>query len=832
MMMPMKKTLPYIWGAAGIALITAMAPPAPAQQGDDAPLAVNEEEDAYAIADQLYQQAHAQGLDADSRIIVLNRAATLYADFARRFPRSARYKQALYRQAMCLEEAGDVNASSEILKKILQLKDGGAYAAAAAYKLGALAASRNLWDRAQGYYRIAIEKTDNRDLRYDATYRLGRVLLQKGQRAEAENCFKSVQVSRTAAGARPELIHASLMALAQLKTEDGKDAEALAYYEQLASLQGVDARTRGTATLQAARLASRLGKVREAQEYYSRLSGMAGMEKYVGEAQMESILTLYKNQNYQDVIDQATRNYIQLDDPVKEARRALIVGQSYMELKRYSEASQWFRVAEQAQPRTSLAAEAAYRRLVCIQQSRSGNFFDAAGRYLATYAADSATAQLPINDLVRLMYADRLMQVDTDQAAAQFDSINFNNLPESVRPEAEYKKAWCAAQGTAFDPVPTLDHFISSYPQDSRLPDALALRGTSLLKQNKAGQARVDFDRVINEFPASRVVPVCLQRAAQACSAESNSKDMVKYYEKLIAVAQTARVKPAAIAEAHYSIARALYEKTPAEAVGHFEQARTIDPDRYGAVVSLSLVQCYFKMQDAEKLLSSLEDLKRNYKSSYDGLPAAIPRWCGWMCYQSRNYLKADEYLTDAIARAPREKYTDASGQEKDRPKVEPLVWKTLARTRLELRQFASGLEAAENYVSMEQQPYRKAEGMRDKALLLIGLERYEEARKLCEEAIALGIDGPIKSSIFIALGDAWYAEKQYSEAAKYYGRTANIVSDQELKPLALYKIVKALKHCGKEAEAAQYETSLKTDFPNWQPTGSAAFLIKDDTAQ
>jgi TolA-binding protein len=81
-----------------------------------------------------------------------------------------------------------------------------------------------------------------------------------------------------------------------------------------------------------------------------------------------------------------------------------------------------------------------------------------------------------------------------------------------------------------------------------------------------------------------------------------------------------------------------------------------------------------------------------------------------------------------------------------------------------------------------------------------------------------MGIDGPIKSTIFITLGDACYLDAQYSEAAKYYGRTANVVSDKELKPLALYKITMALKKCGKAGEAAQYEQSLKTEFPNWTP--------------
>ena len=127
----------------------------------------------------------------------------------------------------------------------------------------------------------------------------------------------------------------------------------------------------------------------------------------------------------------------------------------------------------------------------------------------------------------------------------------------------------------------------------------------------------------------------------------------------------------------------------------------------------------------------------------------------------------------------------------------------------------------------MESQPYRKAEGLRDQALLLIGLNRAAEARKLCEEAIAMGIDGPIKSALFMTLGDGFFADKQYAEAAKYYGRTANVVSDKEMKPTALYKIVRALQLCDKSGEAAQYEENLRSEFPGWVPDAATMLMME-----
>lgn len=807
--------------------LSALALPIAAQQGHDAPLVANQEADTYAIAIQVYSQAR-NTTEPGSRSAAMARAAELFGNYVRKFPRAANRDQALYLQASCLEEAGDTVNSNAKLGELANNYHG-EYAAGAAYKLGTQSADRQLWDKAMGYFQICTRETKRAELRNDAMYRLGRAQLQAGQRKEAESTFRGLQVLQ---GVKPQIVASSLLALAQMKTEDGNDAEAYALFRNLLDKSGLDNTMRGTATLQAARLAAKLDKAEESQEYYARLNKIPGMEKYAAEAQLESMLVLYKDKKYNEVVRRSATATIRLEDPAKEAKRCLIIGQSCMETKQYSPAAQWFAGAEAAQPGTPMAADAGYRRLICIQQVSGQNFFHQAEKYLNTYAAPgSATAGLPCIDLVRLMYADRMMLADTNAASRQFEALNLTQLPDAVRADAEYKKAWCAAQGDQYDPVPTLDHFIATYPEDKRLPDALALRGVALAKQNKTGQALADFDRVIKEFPQSETAAVCWQRAAQTCSTADPAR-MIHYYEGLIQfyadlVKRGGKNKPAAIAEAHYNIACAQYETEPAKAVPHFREARTLNSEQYASLVDLRLVQCFFKMKDADNLKTALQALESGNEATYRGLPPAILRWCGWSCFQARDYAGANKYLTDALVREPRERFTDENGQEMERPKVEPIVWKTLARARLELRLFGPGLEAANHYVSIEKQPYRKAEGMRDKAQLLIGLKRGAEARKLCEEAIAMGIDGPIKSALFITLGDACFADGKYSDAAKYYGRTANVVSDKELKPAALYKIAIALHKCGKDGEASQYEQNLQSEFPDWSPDANMRLLME-----
>lgn len=811
--------------ALGVTLV-----PAFAQQpaAEDAPLVANAEVDGFAIAEQLYTQARTT-TDASARAQAMKQAAELFARFTAKFPKSSNCQKAMYLQAICQSEAGDAAASNSTLGTLAN-NHKGEYAAAAAYKLANQATERQLWAKAIGFYHITVRETQRTELRNDALYRLGRAQLQSGKRKDAESTFRTLQVVQ---GIDPLILQTSLLSMAQMKTEDGKDAEAYALFRNILSLNTLDERVRGTATLQAARLAARLGKNDESQQLYNRLSSIKGMEKYQAEAQMENILSLYRAGKHAEVVRRASAQPRSLDDPAKEARRSIMVGQSAMEIKQYEAAALWFEMAERAQPGTPLAADAGYRRIICIQQVRGVNFFQQAEKYLNTYAAPgSATCALPCVDLVRLMYADRLMSSDIAAAARQFDALNFDNLPEAVRPDALYKKSWTAAQGTSYDPLPSLTQYIESFPADHRMPEALTLRGTFLGKQSKTSEALADFDRVIRDYPDSESTAVCWQRAAKLCAGRDADK-MVHYYkgfikrcEEMTNNGQT--VKPGALAEAHYNIAGVLAEKSPAEAVSHFQEARTLYPEQYASLVDLRLVQCFFKMKDAENLKNALEVLERSNQASYNALPPAILRWCGWTRFQTQDYLSANKYLSDALMREPREKYTAADGSEQERPKVEPIVWKTLAKSRLELRLFSRGLEAAEHYVSMEKQPYRLAEGMRDQAMLLIGLNRGAEARKVCETAIALGIDGPIKSSLFITLGDACYVDKEYSEAAKYYGRTANVVSDKELKPLALYKITCALKKCGKDGEAAQYEQALKNEFPQWSPANSVMLKLDD----
>ncbi|MFI3243032.1 MAG: tetratricopeptide repeat protein [Akkermansia sp.] len=793
-------------------------------------LHANQERDSLAIAEQLYNQALDASTTPQDKAMILSRAAQLFSTFSKKYPRSTYLPRALYLQAACVMESGNIAQANQLLANLANTTQG-EYAAAAAYKLGTQAAANQSWDVAAGYFQIVVQQTQRAQLGNDARFRLAKSLQQQNKLQEAMPIYEHL-IGMPNLDAN--LLSSAIFSLAQLKTQLNLNEDAYALFVRLLQMPNLPSSLLGNATLQAARLATILGKSAEAKSHYASLSTIQGMDIYRGEAQFEQIATLYRNKDYKQLVSLVAGGLAPIADPAQVAARDLIIGQALLELKHFDEAAYYFETAEKAAPDPARAAEAGYRRIVAAQLAKNGQVFALAENYLKNYTNRPETAQNALNDVVRFLYADHLMASNVDEAARQFAALNLDNLPQDIRPNAQFHQAWCASKATnggGMDPVTILKQFIESYPEHEKLPNALVLRAACLIKIGKLNEGLKDYDEVIKRFPDSDFAALSWQAAAQACSDAKRDSQMISYYQGLIQ--NCPKVKSSALAEAHFNLARAFYQDKPEESIAHFIEARRLDEKRYKSTVDFNLVQCYFKLQQHAELEAALEELKKSNAKAYGDLPAAIFRWCGWMNYQNKEYLKANSYLTASLQQEKEtESYTAPDGQVLQRPKVEPIVWKTLARTRLELGLYKDGLDPARHYVEMESLPYRKAEGMRDEAQILIGLKRSDEAIALAEQAIEMGVDGPLKSSIFLTLGDACYAKYDFTEAAKYYGRTANIVSDKNMKPIALYKIAVALKEAGKNGEAEIYRQSLKKEFPDWTPTGKLSKFMLDIAAE
>lgn len=772
---------------------------------EDAPemggLRANPSEDLFAVAETIYASANTPEAKNNyrERARLLSLAAQKYSSYVARFPNSSRTSDALYKEAMCYLNLGQEENSYPLFQRIVAYYPTGPVSAAAAYRLATFAVQQGKYVDAQRYYRFANQHTDKAELRYDSAYRLAKVYLFMNQKAEAAVAFSSIAYDPVV----PENFrNASLIALGSLEVEANRLESALAIYEKLAQSKQLAPAGMATVLFQTANIAQRLKQIPKAEGLYRRVMSKSEYSSVQPQAQVALMSLLYGQKRYEDVLHEIRINAAPLKSVDLNGKRALIAGQSAFALKRYPDAIIYFSEAEKQDPLSKLAEECAYKRLICAQEMKLPNFGSNVESFMQTYESRYPDSQYV--HLVRVMLADALSSIDRERAAALFEKVDLTKLPESVRRDILYKRAWIlAASQNRAGALHSLDEFVSQYPDDKNLAEALVLRGQMYSAMHDEVAAIADFNRVIKEFPKKDVAATAWQSAAHLYAYKQDTPKMIEYYEGLIK--NFPQVKPATIAEAHYEMGKGYFNtKNYEKAVVHLSEAQTLNPGRYKDQVRMSLIIAYYQLQDANKLAKEYNKLLNENRSMVDSLPNSIPSWLGSQAYAKKDYQGTDMYLTLA-----------ADINEPQRTKK--AIWATLAKARLRIDKFDRALIAINFYLNAEDVPARRAQGLLDKAVILANLKQFAEAKRIAQEAMKIGVEGPLKAALNIALGDIAYAMGDFAEAGRLYGLTSQLfTSDKVLKPQALYKAAVALEKQGKKNESESFYAELKREFPQW----------------
>lgn len=769
--------------------------------GDDKPLEVNPEKDLFQIAEMMYQQAQNPAVksnpDEYQRTLLL--AAQRYSDFTTKFPKSEQTPLALYRMASCLMDAGKTTEAFQIYGVILQQYKGD-IAAAAAYRLASEANKVSDWSNAERFYMTAIRESSTPQLKIDAQYRLGRVYAAQKNNTGAKAQFEAIRANPQAPAV---FANAARVALASCYSLDGKNEEAYMLYKELLSMPNLDAKTRGDALLQAGALAALLKKDGESKTYYEEIVKNPALANRSGEAKLGLMMSMLRAGDYDRII--AMYNVEpEFADKVQEAGRKMVAAQAFEKKGDSEQARNLYLLVERFNPKTMMAMEAAFRRLQSHYQEKLPGFPERAKSFLSVYAR--LFPKHIWNETVRLMAAETLFATNPGEAAAYYAAIDLDKLPKEMQADILYKSAWAiGSAGNRNAAVVLLNKFIETYPNDSRAPEAIVKRGEMNLNMGKELESLADFNRVIAKWPKDQAASLAWQKMGQFYARKQDIPNMIKHYEGLIN--NFPKIMPAALSEAQFMVGRGYFDKKEYDkAIPHLEEARTLNPEKYRDSVSQLLILTYYQLKDATHLKDAMEYLREKSPASMKGIPERIPAWLGMQASASGDFETADRYLSIAAS---------MEGLKNSKR----IIWKTLAKARLALKRYEMAMSAVDMYLKEESQPYYKAEGLLCKAQIFYGMGKYNDAKKTAEEGLALGVEGPLLASLKIVLGDVAFALKEYDEAAKHYGTTAELfVSDKELKPQAIYKAKAALEKMNRTAEAAHFQSILDKEFPGWKP--------------
>ncbi|MEO5914727.1 MAG: tetratricopeptide repeat protein [Luteolibacter sp.] len=787
----MKRALALLFLASG-PLVAQVAPKAEPVDPSLSPDAGN---DYFLRGKNLYDSAQASTVE-DNRRDYYQRAAVIFADYLNSFPNHPNAEMAWWYLGNSYYQSGQIDDGKRCFSTLLNRFGKGKWAGAAAYTLAADYYNNGQYAFAAPLFERYAENASKPEERPRGNYLAGNCYRLLGRDNEAINSFKKVISDPAGALFAPQ----AKVAMGHLSLKAGKLQEALTQFEEVIA-GPYQSKARGEAALYASLTATKLGQTDLAEKYLKLIVSTPGMEDFRPDAQTALMENCFAKKQYKEVIEIFRRSTLK-GDGEKEANRLMIAGRAYMRLNQYSEALQLFRDVEKlVKPETDMAFHAAYNRLLCFFQIEGRNVPDQVDAFLQLYRK-SRPEDSRIHTALMMKAETMFSNNQVAEAAKIYSEINAGAVSEKNRPGLLYQRGWCLSEaGDAQGSVRSLSEFISKYPNDSRIPSALAKRAKAYVESAETAKAIIDFDKLTSSNASEDLASYAWLESAHLRRTEGNIPDMIIRYQGLLKSIKS--LDPNLEAEANYWIGWGLVKTNAAkDSISYLEKARSLRPDAYAKHAGLLLALGYFASQDPQKLAAEINlAIQGKYEAD---LPDQAIQWSGMQSYNAGDYTSAAKSL--ALVANPKEPRETAKE-----------IWRYLAKARLETGDGEGALTAVNNVLAVEDNPGWKADGLLDRGRALLLLKRNAEARVAADEAEELHPQGRTSAGLRILSGDLGMQAKQLDAAGADYLNVISFHEDKDLKPLAISKYIQVLIAQGKTDEVEKYRQQLKNDFPDWK---------------
>ena len=779
---------------------TALAQEAPPRaEPVDPTLRSDPGQDFYLHGRNLYEAAK-NGTDNDRRIEDYARAIDVLTRYLDQFPKHPNAEPATWYLGQSYYGSGRVDDAKRFFHAILSRFPKGTYGAAAAYMLAAdhfnkrqYALAAPLFEKMAGLATIPAE-------RQRALFHAGFSYELQGRTREAMDFHRKVLADPS----QPNVyLERSQLSLGKLLSRAEKLDEALPLLDKVVmSRSGPE--LRGPAAIEAGTIAAKQGNLELSDKYLMLVLTTPGMEAYKPDAQLALMKARYDLKKFADVID-VYRRSAEKAVGEREALRLMLAARSYMELKKNVEALELFREVEKLMlPNNSFAFEANYLRLLCFYRIEGRHVPEQVDAFLQLYRKNRPRD--PKIHTALLMKAETLMDAKKpDEAAKVYLEIDGSLLSEANRPGLYFKRA-CALSASE-DPqgaIRSFSDFIDGYAADERIPQALIQRAKAYHDTGEPAKALADYDLLLTRATDPEFQMLALLESADISKQQNNLQDMIARYRSFIEKFPAA--SDARKAKAHYWLAWGLIKTEKiADALPLAGVARQLDGKTYGQNAGTLLALGHWALQAPDPVC---EEIDRAIEDSYvENLPDQLINWAAMQAYNANRFDQAARFFS-LIA------------DEKE-PRATPKeTWRYLGKSLLAAGKAQEALAPIDRALEVEDAPGWKADGLLDRAKALLALGKTDESMKATEDGQALRPVGRVNSELRMVQGDIHMKRNDPAQAAGAYVVVVELLDDNDkvLKPLALWKLIKALEAKDDKAGAAEYSRQLEAKYPGWKP--------------
>ena len=722
-------------------------------------------------------------------------AIPLFKEFIIAAPTHEFTQKARYRLGMSYLLTGQIETAEKTFQTVIKRYRTGHYVATSAYRIAAQYYNASNWPKAIPYFKIAAEQADKPNLRHKSLYYQARCHILSNQSTGAISSLKAMIEDP----ANPFSDYARL-AIGQIYASQERHEDALEQFEQLISKRTAP-QERAQALLAAGVSAVALGDSVRAEDYLNQTINTPGLDqKFKSKAQLSLMKMRFTEKEYASVIKQFSRGEFKGDDATL-SEVYMLAGRSFAQLNRHHEAIRYFFNAQRLSPTTTLSFEASYRRLLSFYQIDDTNVPSQVDAFVELYGG-LKTDKTWVEE-TKLMKAESLLHRSSgNRAATVYANINPSKLPDHLVPDLYFKRGWALASTNDHNnAVQSLSKFITNFPENPRILQALARRGYSYLLLGDRGSALKDFEQVLAANPDPKLAAFCQQQTGRIFRESKRYDDLIERYSSLLA--DHSDLTQQAVASANYWIGWGWYKLEDYEKCApYFDKARTLMPAIYNEPAGTHLTLAAYSQKDPVLLKKQIDRLLEDVRGKI--LPSNMLTWLGLQMFnQYGDYESADRYLT--MASTPDDPdYTDL------------IVWRHLAKARIEMRHFSRAMNAIPIMLEMETRDFWKADAHLDKSHALIGIEKWDEAWEAAHDGLELNPAGTIKAGLHMSLGEIAMHRKDYESAAASFLKTADLfVDDTQIKPRALQRAAEALEASGDIEQAQSIRKKLENQFQN-----------------
>ena len=693
-----------------------------------------------------------------------------------------------YRLAESYRQTGAMNNAKTNYEAILSNFSAGEFVGFAAYRLATIQyEDKNYREALQAYRRASVRLTQP-TLVYASRFYVGRCLEATGGKTEArlqyEDLAKIVEGN--------PFRDASRLSAARILGEGTQQAQALKWLLPLAA-ETTNAQIKAEATARAGLLQVELGETDAATKTFEAALKLPEISSWRDDIEVASFRLLYKKKDYKGLIErfrQTNGNGLKLDSKLKIL---VAVADAQRELGQRDDALATYQQIARDFPASPEARESSYGRLVMLYEAGDARLLNEVNAFLT----DNPTA--PQVERVQLMKAEALFKAgDFEHAAPIYDMVvgKTRGLSGNYKGEATFKLGWCWMQlGYLDKAVETFTKYLAEFPNHSKIPTALANRGSAQMQLKQYPAALKDFVELTAKYPKAKEREFGLENLALIRGQLGDQAGMADTFETLLREFPGTAAKP----KAHYWIGRGAFDaKNYKKAAPHLEEARKLDKEQFFERSSLAIMACHYNLENMEAVEKEIEFYKANGGKAETSTD--VIRWLGQKSFERGQYDRAEKFLPQLVQRK------EAVGDD----------FLVLARSRAKLGKFKEAVESFDSYLATVKDPVPRVAGTIEKADAQLGLKDWNSAEKTVKDGLVLATEGRYNGELRLRAGEVEVGRGNMKEALKIFESIPVVLEDEEVSPRALDRAREIEIKLGNVAEVKRLENQLRSKYPEY----------------